>query len=126
MEMADYIERTPELILAVNAGARAIENTKKYHGAFYLRDIFADEKIAYVAAAKLLRSVEDIPAADVAPVVHGRWLKPHWALGRQRVCSVCHNTVRMPSFDSGEYAEYPGCPWCLAKMDGDDADRGGG
>ena len=66
------------------------------------------------------------PAADVAPVVHGRWLKPHWALGRQRVCSVCHNTVQMPSFDSGEYAEYPGCPWCLAKMDGDDADRGRG
>lgn len=62
----------------------------------------------------------DFPAADVAPVVHGRWLKPHWALGRQRVCSVCHNTVQMPSFDSGEYAEYPGCPWCLAKMDGDD------
>ena len=60
----------------------------------------------------------DFPAADVAPVVHGRWLKPHWALGRQRVCSVCHNTVRMPSFDSGEYTEYPGCPWCLAKMDG--------
>lgn len=62
----------------------------------------------------------NFPAADVAPVVHGRWLKPHWALGRQRVCSVCHNTVQMPSFDSGEYAEYPGCPWCLAKMDGDD------
>lgn len=59
-----------------------------------------------------------IPAANVAPVVHGRWLKPHWALGRQRVCSVCHNTVRMPSFDSGGSAEYPGCPWCLAKMDG--------
>ena len=62
----------------------------------------------------------NFPAADVAPVVHGRWLKPHWAIGRQRVCSVCHNTVQMPSFDSGEYAEYPGCPWCLAKMDGDD------
>lgn len=62
----------------------------------------------------------NFPAADVAPVVHGRWLKPHWALGRQRVCSVCHNTVRMPSVDSGEYTEYPGCPWCLAKMDGDD------
>ena len=62
----------------------------------------------------------NFPAADVAPVVHGRWLKPHWALSRQRVCSVCHNTVRMPSFDSGEYTEYPGCPWCLAKMDGGD------
>lgn len=64
------------------------------------------------------QEINSIPAADMAPVVHGRWLKPHWALGRQRVCSVCHNTVRMPSFDSGEYTEYPGCPWCLAKMDG--------
>lgn len=30
--MAEYIERTEELILAMNAGARAIENTKRYHG----------------------------------------------------------------------------------------------
>jgi hypothetical protein len=62
--------------------------------------------------------IDKIPAADVAPVVHGRWLKPFWAMDRQRVCSVCQSTVRMPSFDPGEYAEYPGCPWCLAKMDG--------
>ena len=41
--------------------------------------------------------IDKIPAADVAPVVHGRWLKPFWAMDRQRVCSVCHSTVRMPS-----------------------------
>lgn len=33
--MAEYIERTEELMLAMNAGARAIENTKRYHGAVY-------------------------------------------------------------------------------------------
>lgn len=126
--MADYIERTPELILAVNAGARAIENTKKYHGAFYLKDIFADEKIAYVAAAKLLRSVEDIPAADVAQMVHGRWkaqleserdgfTKFLWLQDRivGYICSNC----------GGEAIEYVDdyflpayCPNCGAKMDG--------
>ena len=43
--MADYIERTEALILAMNAGARAIENTKRYHGASYTRDAFsADSK----------------------------------------------------------------------------------
>ena len=78
----------------------------------------ASTRSAYEAVWKSARALKKLPATDVAPVVHGRWLKPHWALGRQRVCSVCHNTVQMPSFDSGEYAEYPGCPWCLAKMDG--------
>lgn len=123
--MADYIERTPELILAVNAGARAIENTKKYHGAFYLKDIFADEKIAYVAAAKLLRSVEDIPAADVAPVVHGCWEaqmdgEPNmWNKWTNRIVGyICSNC-------DGEAIEYVDdyflpdyCPNCGAKMDG--------
>ena len=73
--MAEYIERTPELILATNAGARAIENTKRFHGAIYTRDVFDPNKaeIAYLQAAKVLRDIEDIPAADVAPVVHGRW-----------------------------------------------------
>lgn len=69
--MAEYIERTPELILAVNAGARAIENTKRFHGVIYTRDVFGPNKaeIAYLQAAKVLRDIEDIPAADVAPVV---------------------------------------------------------
>lgn len=117
--MADYIERTPELILAVNAGARAIENTKKYHGAFYLKDIFADEKIAYVAAAKLLRSVEDIPAADVAPVVHGRWVHSRYddcSEQFERVrCSQCNQEAYAMAFyvRGGNY-----CPNCGAKMDG--------
>ena len=69
--MAEYIERTEELMLAMNAGARAIENTKRYHGAVYTKDLFADnsQKIPYLLAAKVLREVSDAPAADVAPVV---------------------------------------------------------
>jgi hypothetical protein len=74
--MAEYIERTEELILAMNAGARAIENTKRYHGAVYTRDVFSEspQEIPYLQAAKVLREVSDAPAADVAPVVHGRWI----------------------------------------------------
>lgn len=125
--MADYIERTPELILAVNAGARAIENTKKYHGAFYSKDIFADEKIAYVAAAKLLRSVKAIPAADVAPVAHGRWeaqmdsemsgfqflTLPDRIVGY--ICSNCGGEA-IEYVDDYFLADY--CPNRGAKMDG--------
>ena len=73
--MAEYIERTEELILAMNAGARAIENTKRYHGAVYTKDVFSEspQEIPYLQAAKVLREASDAPAADVAPVVHKRW-----------------------------------------------------
>lgn len=65
--MADYIERTEALILAMNAGARAIENTKRYHGASYTRDAFsADSKtIPHLEAARVLRDASDAPAASV-------------------------------------------------------------
>lgn len=70
--MAEYIERTEELMLAMNAGARAIENTKRYHGAVYTKDVFSEspQEIPYLQAAKVLREVSDAPAADVATVVH--------------------------------------------------------
>ncbi len=72
--MAEYIERTEKLVLAMNAGARAIENTKRYHGAVYTKDVFSEspQEIPYLQAAKVLREVSDAPAADVAPVVHGQ------------------------------------------------------
>ena len=72
--MAEYIERTEELVLAMNAGARAIENTKRYHGTVYNKDVFSEspQEIPYLQAAKVLREVSDTSAADVAPVVHAR------------------------------------------------------
>lgn len=68
--MAEYIERTEELVLAMNAGARAIENTKRYHGAVYTKDLFSDnsQKIPYLQAAKVLRGVEDAPTVDAVVV----------------------------------------------------------
>lgn len=75
LTMDEYIERTEELILAVNAGARAIENTKRYHGASYCFNVFSanHKEIPYLKAAEVLRGFEEIPAVDVAPVRHGRW-----------------------------------------------------
>lgn len=74
--MAEYIERTEELMLAMNAGARAIENTKRYHGVVYTKVVFSEspQEIPYLRAAKVLREVCDVPAADVTPVVYGRWI----------------------------------------------------
>lgn len=92
--MAEYIERTPELILAVNAGARAIENTKRFHGVIYTRDVFGPNKaeIAYLQAAKVLRDIEDIPAADVAPVVRCRDCAHLFGT----LCAVCGLLPRQP------------------------------
>lgn len=68
--MAEYIERTEELVLAMNAGARVIENTRRYHGVVYTKDLFSEksQEIPYLQAAKVLREVSDAPAADVAPI----------------------------------------------------------
>ena len=62
--------------------------------------------------------IEILPAADVAPVVHGRWMKRR---NGGTLCSRC-----------GHYTQYKGqvldmseaiaCPWCGAKMDGERKD----
>lgn len=58
-----------------------------------------------------------IPAADVAPVVHGRWVSV--AGKRDRICSRClHNEPYKNADDDAEVFEF--CPHCGAKMDGGD------
>lgn len=57
--------------------------------------------------------VKEFSAADVAPVVHGRWDSLDGYKTR-RVCSVC-------GWDVPEYGKfYSYCPNCGAKMDGGD------
>jgi hypothetical protein len=51
LTMAEYIERTEELMLAMNAGARAIENTRRYHGVVYTKDVFSESTQADVDKA---------------------------------------------------------------------------
>ena len=53
---------------------------------------------------------EYTPAADVAPVVHGRWVPFHSeAAGDIQYCSAC---------EIGFAAKTDYCPHCGAKMDG--------
>lgn len=122
--MAEYIERTEELMLAMNAGARAIENTKRYHGAVYTKDVFSGspQEIPYLQAAKVLREVSDAPAADVAPVVHGRWEYIPQTLNTlsQFRCPFCGWWSLDPSIDGA----YNYCPNCGAKMEGGNGDAG--
>jgi len=117
--MAEYIERTEELMLAMNAGARAIENTKRYHGTVYTKDVFSEspQEIPYLQAAKVLRKVSDAPSADVAPVVHGRWL--HLG-GDEWFCSACGFVISTEGSWDKPTKKY--CEDCGAKMDGGDSD----
>lgn len=70
-------------------------------------------------AAVVLRMIDDAPAADVAPVVHGRWeYTPQTfnTLGQIR-CPFCAWWSLDPSIDG----IYNYCPNCGAKMDGGDS-----
>lgn len=116
--MAEYIERTKELVLAMNAGARASEHIWRYHSAVYTKDLFSDnsQEISYLLAAKVLREASDAPIADVAPVQHGRWEYIQQTLNTlsQLRCSFCGWWSLDPSIDGA----YNYCPNCGAKMDG--------
>lgn len=51
-----------------------------------------------------------MPAADVAPVVHGEWLNGRTFL-ENAVCSNCKTTYE------AYYSKYQYCPRCGARMD---------
>lgn len=57
-------------------------------------------------------NIERFPAADVAPVIHGKWLNGKTFL-ENAVCSNCKTTYE------AYYSKYQYCPHCGAKMDGE-------
>ena len=80
-----------------------------------------DEKAAVTigTAKKLIRNiVRRTPAADVAPVVHGRWIDPEDDDGGTLWhCSKCGCPVKTISKPNCNY-----CPKCGARMDGGEED----
>lgn len=76
---------------------------------------FKDMKCDYCGTADYIYMIEDMPAADVAPVRHGRWIDK----GEYAVCTECG--VRSGTqYDGVEpiplMTQF--CPNCGAKMDG--------
>lgn len=105
--MADYIKR--EALREILDGWRdAHADVDDVHGCGLLEDVICE--------------VDAQTAADVAPVVHGWWIKRR---NGGTLCSRC-----------GHYTQYKGqvldmseaiaCPWCGAKMDGERKDGGDG
>ena len=69
-----------------------------------------EAKYAAVRGLDPVAFVEDVPVADVAPVVHGQWIPFHSDVaGDIQYCSAC---------EIGFDAKMDYCPHCGAKMDG--------
>ena len=100
--MAEYIEREAAL-------KKLCEGCCEYDSENTVCD--CSERIA------ILR----IPAADVAPVVHAKWIDGADSFGakrgRYRVCSRCNICIPCVSELAAPY--WRGCPNCLARMDGE-------
>lgn len=94
--MGEYIDREAAIKAVEKADYTAISSDADDCKADYLRAI-----------------IESVPAADVVPVVHGRWGTGRFNLetgNYEEQCTRCRNF-------SKEYGK-PYCPNCGAKMDG--------
>lgn len=64
------------------------------------------------------RMLADMPAADVVPVVHGRWIRPHWKNSNYCCdCSECGGEAMHREYQWNKKGIYPICPNCGAKME---------
>lgn len=104
--MSEYIER--------DAALNAIEEMQRGLcpvGRFGRSFVYGKDRETFDAWKEIADKIEfGIPAADVAPVVHGRWVPP--AVGKYGcLCSACKKQS-----DNG----YDYCPNCGAMMDKED------
>lgn len=96
--MDEYIEREAIMKFPMRKGRCDNECVNKYV-------IFGIELV--------LGHIENLPAADVAPVVHSHW--EHKITDDGENIGICHN-CKYPVSWFWEQAKY--CPNCGAKMDG--------
>ena len=88
-------------------------------------DVYYDTPDIDLSGEKFEAAILKIPAADVAPVRHGRWISLTDCSNAGVYCSVCHKKVYKEDYaicnrKNKLRSDY--CPNCGAKMDGG-ADR---
>lgn len=99
-----YIEREELLKKAI----------KERRFVFQMEDLLNNEVIFKTVYKDLAEFINSIPAADVAPVRHGRWI---WhSEERGYLCSECRSGCLL-NYES-DWHESDWCPHCGAKMDG--------
>lgn len=69
-----------------------------------------------------IETVKWFPAAEVAPVVHGKWLRSDddWDSLTTIRCSICGEEWCFEMIDDITLLNYKHCPNCGARMDGAD------
>ena len=97
--MDEYIERNAAIGAFENGEADVIED-------------YGDGADFGFGLKNIKSTINAIPAADVVPVVHGRW-----TCGEP--CPICGES-RFKNLDADVWADWepPYCPNCGAKMDG--------
>lgn len=100
--MAEYIPREAIMKMAIEE--------KRF--VFQMEDLLKEEIVVKTVYKDFFDFIKSIPAADVAPVRHGRWIKIGYACGdNEYECSVCHETEWRTSAIRLKY-----CPYCGCKM----------
>ena len=81
----------------------------------YYEEHTTEESGEHYAYSVALREIRNAPAADVAEVVHGRWIKDDFLsddVNNAEKCSQCGELI-------GWFGNLPNyCPNCGARMDG--------
>lgn len=96
--MAEYIE--------FEATKQAIDRTRSvYHRARNFNAVSVIDNV--------FGEIKEIPAADVAPVVHGHWTTECYNIP---ICSICGTYVSKDVYNSKDFTPRF-CPHCGAKMD---------
>lgn len=101
--MSDYIEREAALAYPI----RKDKCDRKHANEHF---IFGIESV--------IEFVEDLPAADVAPIRHGRWIPADQTGDCCYTCSECGFERDAYLLDIGNY-----CPNCGARMDGKEGEH---
>lgn len=81
----------------------------------YIRRKDAAKLLGYTFGVDVVKKLHEVPAADVAPVRHGRWIKDEFfsdEVNNGEKCSQCGELIGW----FGNLPKY--CPGCGALMDG--------
>ena len=109
-ELSD--EYTPQFDMTKIANEEYITKSEAIEAACNAVELFPSEY------HEMENAINSIPAADVAPVRHGRWIQPHWKNSNYCCnCSECEREAMHADYQWDKNGIYPLCPHCGAIMD---------
>lgn len=103
--MAEYIDK------AVALSIREPSKLNRHYQTYNLDDAYGQ------GWDEALCCIEQIPAVNVIPIVHGHWIRPHWKNNNYCCdCSECGGEAMHKDYQWNKNGIYPICPNCGVKM----------